>query len=217
MSTSAAVSVKPLLRGWLHAVAAVWAAVGLVVLVVLSRGDITKLVTLSIYGVALVLLFGVSAVYHIPNWSPPRRRVLRRIDHANIFLLTAGTYTPVATVLLRGGFRVGILVAIWSVSAAGIVLTAGLIPSHRRLLALIYVASGWIAVFVGPQLIAAGGTATLLLLAGGVLYSLGALAYALKRPQIIPRVFGYHEVFHLAVVAASVCFYVFMLVAVVPH
>lgn len=213
----AAAAVKPLLRGWSHAVAAVVSVAGLIVLIGLSAGDGVKLAALCVYGVSLVLLFGFSAAYHIPNWSPKPRRVLRRIDHANIFLLIAGTYTPVVTVVLGGWWRAGLLIAIWVVSAAGIALATGVIMARRRLLTMTYLLVGWLGVVATPQLVTDTGPAMLLLLAGGALYTLGALAYAAKRPTLAPRIFGYHEVFHLAVIAASVCFYIYILVAVVPR
>jgi hemolysin III len=212
----AALQVKPLLRGWSHALAAVVSVVGMVILLSRSTGDAVKLTAFAVYGVTLVLLFGFSAAYHIPHWSPRNRRILRGIDHANIFLLIAGTYTPVTAVLLRGGLRVGLLIAIWSVAAVGIALASGIVAGHRRALAAIYVLTGWIGIIATPQIVSAAGGAVALIVVGGVIYSLGAVVYAIRRPRGFPTVFGYHEVFHVAVIAASACFYAFMVAVVAP-
>ena len=216
MSDASSPAVKPLLRGWSHALAAVVSVVGMVILLSHSAGDAVKLSAFAVYGSTLVLLFGFSAAYHIPQWSPRVRRVLRGIDHANIFLLIAGTYTPVTAVLLRGGLRVGLLIAIWSVAAVGIALASGIVAGHRRILAAIYVVTGWIGIIAAPQIVAVAGGTVALIVVGGVIYSLGALAYATRRPRIAPAIFGYHEVFHMAVIAASACFYAFMMAVVAP-
>ena len=208
---------KPLLRGWSHAIGAVAAVVGVIVLGIASHGDSVKFVAVLVYGISLVVLLGFSATYHIPHWSPARREFLRRIDHANIFILIAGTYTPVVAVLLTGAWRMVMLLSIWGIAIAGVAAATPVIRARRRLLVVIYVAMGCLGVVAFPQLIASVGAAILLLVFGGVLYSAGALAYATRRPRLWPRVFGYHEVFHLAVVAASALFYIFVLTVVMPY
>jgi hemolysin III len=174
---------KPLLRGWSHAAAALVAIAGLVALVVITRNDPAKLVSMLIYGTALVLLFAVSATYHIFNWPPKVKDWLRRADHATIFVFIAATYTPLVFNVLVGWWRVAVLAAIWVCAIAGVAGAAPFLRIPRKLLA------GLIAL-------------------GGLQYSLGAAAYAFRRPRLWPRVFGYHEVFHLAVISASVTFYV---------
>lgn len=210
--------IKPLLRGWSHAIAALVAIAGLVALVVITRHDTGKLVSMLIYGIGLVLLFGVSATYHVFNW-PPRAKVwLRRADHATIFVFIAATYTPLAYNVLDGWWRVGVLAAIWLCAIAGVIGAAPFLRIPRRLLASLYLAMGWVAVVALVPLTAAlGWLAAALIALGGLQYSLGAAVYAFKRPNPWPRVFGYHELFHLAVVMASVTFYVIVVRYAVPY
>ena len=209
--------VKPLLRGWSHAAAALVAVAGLVALIVITRHDPAKLVSMAIYGTGLVLLFAVSATYHIFNWPPRVKDWLRRADHATIFVFIAATYTPLVFNVLDGGWRSGALVAIWVCALAGVGGAAPFLRMPRRLLASLYLAMGWLAVIAFVPLTAALGWAAGLLMAlGGLQYSLGAAAYAFKRPRLWPRVFGYHELFHLAVITASVTFYVLVLRYAVP-
>jgi hemolysin III len=208
---------KPLLRGWSHAVAAVIAVAGLIALVAVTRHDPAKLVSMAIYGVALVLLFGVSATYHIFNGPPRVKEWLHRADHATIFVFIAATYTPLVFNVMDGWWRIGVLVAIWLCAAAGVAGAAPFLRIPRRLLASLYLAMGWLAVVLLIPLTAAlGWVAALLMALGGIQYSLGAAAYAFKRPRLWPRVFGYHEVFHLAVITASVTFYVIVAHYAVP-
>ena len=208
---------KPLLRGWSHAAAAVVAIAGLVTLIVITRHDPAKLVSMIVYGTALVLLFSVSATYHIFNWPPRVKDWLRRADHATIFVFIAATYTPLMFNVLDGWWRIGVLVAIWISALAGVAGAAPFLRIPRRLLAALYLAMGWVAVVALVPLTAAlGWVAALLIAFGGLQYSLGAAAYAFRRPRLWPRVFGYHEVFHLAVISASITFYVIVVHYAVP-
>jgi len=208
---------KPLLRGWSHAAAAVVAIAGLVTLIVITRHDPAKLVSMIVYGTALVLLFSVSATYHIFNWPPRVKDWLRRADHATIFVFIAATYTPLMFNVLDGWWRVGVLAAIWISALAGVAGAAPFLRIPRQLLAALYLAMGWVAVVALVPLTAAlGWVAALLIAFGGLQYSLGAAAYAFRRPRLWPRVFGYHEVFHLAVISASVTFYVIVVHYAVP-
>ena len=217
MKPGDAVVAKPLLRGWSHAAAALVAIAGLVTLVVITRHDTAKLVSMIVYGSALVLLFSVSATYHIFNWPPRVKDWLRRADHATIFVFIAATYTPLMFNVLDGWWRIGVLVAIWISALAGVAGAAPFLRIPRRLLAALYLAMGWVAVVALVPLTAALGWAAALLIAfGGIQYSLGAAAYAFRRPRLWPRVFGYHEVFHLAVISASVTFYVIVVRYAVP-
>jgi hemolysin III len=210
-------AVKPLLRGYSHAVAAVAAAAGTVVLVTRTAGDVPKQVSLLVYGVSMVVLFGVSALYHMGSWTPPRRALLRRLDHANIFVLIAGTYTPVAVNVLGGAWRIGVLTTLWGAAIGGSLAVAPRLRLARWGLTLVYLLMGWVGLLVLPQVVAAVGAGVLLLAAGGLLYSAGAVVYALRRPRLWPRVFGYHEAFHLLVIAASGLFYAFVIACVIPH
>ena len=209
---------KPLLRGWSHAIAALVAVAGLIALIVITRNDPAKLVSMTVYGTGLVLLFAVSATYHIFNWPPRVKDWLRRADHATIFVFIAATYTPLAFNVLGGWWRIGVLAAIWVCAVAGVAGAAPFLRIPRQLLASLYLAMGWVAVVaIVPLTAALGWVAALLIALGGLQYSLGAAAYAFRRPRLWPRVFGYHELFHLAVISASVTFYVIVVRYAVPY
>ena len=206
---------KPRLRGWLHlGTAPVTLAAGLV-LIALSPTAATRLGSV-VYVVSSVLLFSVSAVYHRGRWSPRVTGVLRRLDHSNIFLLIAGTYTPFSLLLLQGADRVVLLSVIWSGALLGVGFRVLWIDAPRWLCVPIYVALGCAAVFVLPVFAAGSerygvgiGTAVLVLIAaGGVLYILGGAVYGFRRPDPWPRYFGFHEVFHSFTVLAFVAHYV---------
>jgi len=217
MNLPVAAMPKPMLRGWSHGVAALVAIAGLVSLIVITRQDPAKLVSMTVYGVGLVLLFGVSATYHIFNWPPRVKNWLRRADHATIFVFIAATYTPLVFNILDGWWRIGVLVAIWICALAGVIGAAPFLRIPRVALASIYLSMGWLAVVALVPLTAAlGWFAAVLMALGGLQYSLGAAAYAFKRPRLWPRVFGYHELFHLAVITASVTFYAIVVYYAVP-
>lgn len=194
------VAARPLLRGWSHLVAFALSLVAGPLLVAQAAPGARRLV--AVYAASATTLFGVSALYHRVWWRPRPRAIMRRLDHATIFVLIAGSYTAVGGLALQAG---AILWLVWLGALAGVVLQT-IVPHWRRLAAASYLALGWIAIPVLPALHAAltGGQMTLLV-AGGVLYTIGALAYATKRPRLAPRVFGYHEVFHLLVIAAVAC------------
>lgn len=196
---------RPMLRGVSHLIAlVVWAGIAPWVLAGAPSGWPRAAVT--IYVAAIAVLFAVSALYHVPRWSPPAKRALRRADHASIFITVAGTYTPVAGLALDGAWRTVLLVVVWTGAAAGIAMAVAFIDAAPRVHALPYVALGWVAIAAVPALWQAlGGAAIGWLVAGGVLYSIGALVYARRRPDPAPAVFGYHEVFHALVIAAVAC------------
>jgi hemolysin III len=217
MKLGDAVLAKPLLRGWSHAAAALVSIAGLIALIVITRNDPAKLVSMLIYGTALVLLFAVSATYHIVNWPPAAKNWLRRADHATIFVFIAATYTPLVFNVLDGWWRLSVLVAIWICAVAGVAGAAPFLRIPRQLLAALYLSMGWVAVVaIVPLTAALGWVAAVLIALGGLQYSLGAAAYAFKWPRLWPRVFGYHELFHLAVITASVTFYVVVVHYAVP-
>jgi hemolysin III len=195
---------KPLLRGVSHEIAAAVALVAWIVLGVDAPNGRARLAA-NVYGAALFTLFCVSAAYHRPAWSPRARLIMRRLDHSAIFLLIAGTYTPLCLLLPpRSGLP--LLAVVWSGAALGIVQSILWARAPKPLVAAIYVALGWVVVPVFPTLrTLLDGSAIALLGAGGAAYTLGALIYAARRPDPFPRVFGYHEVFHLLVVAAAAC------------
>jgi hemolysin III len=193
---------KPLLRGVSHEVAAVAAVAGWVALVLVAPGPRARVAAL-VYGACLVALFAASALYHRPNWSPRPYQWMRRIDHSAIFLLIAGTYTPICLLLGDGRARLT-LALVWAAAALGIALALAWPAAPKVLRTVVYVALGWVAVPLVPALWAAlGPRGVLLLAAGGALYTVGAVIYATRHPDPFPRVFGYHEVFHALVVVAA--------------
>lgn len=206
--TSAPVPVgKPLLRGVSHQV---FFFVSLVAgaLLVLAAPNADARVGCAIYSASLAMLLGTSALYHRPTWSLRARARMRRLDHSAIFVLIAGTYTPLALTLPPDTARVMLTVA-WVGAAIGVARALFWINAPKWLVAVLALAMGWLALLYLPTVGRVAGTPVLVWMgAGGVLYSLGALTYALKRPDPWPRVFGYHEVFHAFVVAAAVCHFV---------
>ena len=208
---------RPLLRGYLHAGAAVVAALGGTYVVVLSSGDRPRQVSMLVYGAGLTLLFAVSAVYHVRTWAPARRAILRRIDHANIFVLIAATYTPVAFNVLSEWWRVGVLGVTWGAAIAGAGAAVAGVQLRRWARAALYVGLGWIALAALGQISAALPWPAIALLVTGARRAGRPRNTARRRwPDPWPRVFGYHEVFHLLTIAAAVALYVLILVYVLP-
>jgi len=201
------VETRPRLRGVSHQYAFMVSVVLGVLLVGAASGPAERLAT-AIFAAALAVMFGVSALYHRVMWRPSTRRLMRRLDHAAIYLLIAGTYTPYALLALSGVWRWTILPVAWGGALAAIAIKLVWIDSPKWITAVIAVALGWIGVVALPQLWDhAGSTAVVLLGVGGLLYTAGAVVYARGRPDPIPEVFGYHEVFHALVIAAAACQY----------
>ena len=201
-------SVKPRLRGWLHAGTFPVALVAGVALVAVADTTRDRTAT-AVYAASAALLFGVSALYHRGSWSPRVEAVLKRLDHANIFLIIAGTYTPFSVILLdnRGGET--LLWIVWSAALAGIAIRVLWSGAPRWLFTPVYIALGWVAVFYLGDMLDAGGPAIVALLAvGGILYSVGGVVYATRRPDPSPRWFGFHEVFHALTLGAYAVHYV---------
>jgi hemolysin III len=197
---------KPLLRGVSHEIAAAFALAGGVALAQMAHGT-RATVAAAVYGASLFMLFGTSALYHRPRWSPRLYVVMRRLDHAAIFVLIAGTYTPICLLVpSRNGLL--LLAGVWTGALAGVVFSVLWPRAPKWLNAALYVALGWAVVPVMGELASALGIGGIALLGGGgVLYSVGAVIYALRRPDPFPTVFGYHEVFHLLVILAAVFHY----------
>lgn len=211
------VLLKPLLRGWLHAGAAVAAVIFTILLCYYSRTNLPRLVSLLIYGLSMIELYTVSACYHIGKWSESTRRTLRALDHANIFGFIAGTYTPLCFTLLSGWLRIALLVIIWLLALVGLGLATFTLRTPRWLTALLYVVMGWVVVVALPAFLrVVPWQAVLCLVSGGVLYSIGALIYARRWPNPFPRVFGFHELFHLFVIAGSIAFAIPIWIWVLP-
>lgn len=209
----AAAALKPRMRGWLHAGVFPLALVGGIVLIAVSHSAAAA-VACSVYALSACLLFGTSAVYHRGTWGPRGEAVLRRLDHANIFLIIAGTYTPLAVLLLPASRQLVLLALVWAGALVGIAFRVLWIGAPRWLYTPCYIALGWVAVFYLPDFARTGGTAVLVLvIAGGLLYTAGAVVYGLKRPDPSPAWFGFHEVFHALTIAAFVAHYTAILLA----
>jgi hemolysin III len=211
-------SVKPRFRGRTHEWA-FFASLGLLpALLTAAPSGSAKLVA-AIYGSSVAALFGASALYHRVTWRRvSARRWMRRLDHAMIFVLIAGTYTPFAVLALDGGLAKAILIVVWAGALGGVVLKLVWIDAPKALVAGVYVALGWVAVAAFPDMLEAlGFVPTALVVLGGLLYSAGALVYVLKRPDPSPTVFGYHEIFHVLVIAAAALQYAVVAFYVIPR
>ncbi len=206
-------AVKPHLRGWLHAGTFPVAVVAGIVLVVLAEGT-RATVANAVFAASAALLFGISAIYHRGNWSPKAEKLLKRLDHSNIFLIIAGTYTPFSVILLGDHGGTMLLWIVWGAALGGIAFRVLWVGAPRWLYTPVYVALGWVAVFYIGDIFETGGLAVVVLLAiGGLLYSVGGLVYGIKRPNPSPRWFGFHEVFHALTLGAFAVHYIAVSIA----
>jgi len=210
-------AVKPRLRGVVHEYAFFVALVAGAALLVVAPAAKAR-VAIAIYVLGLAGLLGTSALYHRVTWRKPNvRRWLRRLDHSMIFLLIAGTYTPFALLVLSQPLGTVVLVLIWTGAVGGIVLSLLWPDAPRPVSAAIYISLGWVAIIAMPQLFhRLGALGIVLIAAGGLLYSAGAIIYARKRPDPVPTVFGYHEIFHVLVVAAAALHFAVIAFLVLP-
>ena len=184
-------------------------------LILSADGSRTRLAA-AVFALSVIGCFGVSALYHRVTWTPSVRRWMRRADHAGVYLLIAGTYTPVALLVLDGAWGRVILTVVWAGALAAILLKFVWLDAPKWVAAAIGLALGWVAVFALPQLVdRLDAAAVTLLIAGGLLYSIGAVVYALRKPDPLPEVFGYHEVFHALTIAAAACQYVAIAIFVI--
>ena len=207
---------RPALRGVFHLAAAIAAIAGAVLLMLLATSA-RAYVGGAIFGASLILLYTTSAAYHRINWSPHLRGIVRRLDHSMIFVLIAGTYTPICLLVLNTAWWISMLSVAWGIAGAGIILKIAWPRAPKLLSVAFYLTIGWLALVATPQLVSlftAGPLALLLL--GGLLYTLGGVIYALRKPNPFPRVFGYHEVFHLLVIAGSVLHYSLVAIYLLP-
>jgi hemolysin III len=205
-------------RGLLHGTAAVLSVVGAALLWLRAgSGDLSQRGALLVFGASLVGLYTVSSLYHSVPWRPEWKRRLQRVDHAMIYVLIAGTYTPVAAIVFDGWLRAGTLAAVWGIAAAGVVQKLCWPRVSHGFSVTLQALQGWLALpLLWPLSERLGGPALALLVAGGLLYTAGLVAFATERPRLWPRVFSYHEVFHVLVVAGSASHFVLAFAYVAP-
>jgi hemolysin III len=207
------VPAPPKLRGWFHLGATPAVIIASLVLFILSKSSLKF--SVALYSVTAIMLFSVSAIYHRVPWSPAKKLMWRRWDHANINLLIAGSYTPFAVALLEGRDRVTLLAVVWIGALAGVALRVFWVGAPRWLYVANYLLLGWVAIVYTPQLYREGGLWVLLpIIFGGLLYSVGAIFYALKKPGRFAKYFGFHELFHIFVLAAWISQYIAVSVAI---
>lgn len=198
---------KPFLRGRIHALAFVVAVPAGLVLVVSARAGMARAAAL-VYALSLIALFGASSAYHRLGRTERSQRVLRRLDHSTIYVLIAGSYTPVCLVVLGGWWRWTLLGAVWAAAVLGVILKLVRFDRSSVIGGALYIIMGWAAVIAGPSLVGAVSVPTLaLLIAGGLIYTVGAIVLATRFPNPSPRIFGYHEVWHTMVVGAAALHY----------
>lgn len=202
---------------WTHFITFLVAIVGLVFLILLSKDNVSKLVTMTIYGTSVILLYGASSLYHWVRTTPKKELILKKLDHIAIYLLIAGSYTPVFFYGLQGAWKWTMLIAVWSLAVIGAVLKIWFVQAPRYVSTSFYVTLGWIAVIPFFQL--AGNLpvgAIVLMVTGGVVYTIGAIIYATQCFDFFPNRFGFHEIFHLFVMAGSAIHFAMMMIYILP-
>ncbi|TGE31140.1 hemolysin III family protein [Desulfosporosinus sp. Sb-LF] len=202
---------------WTHFIAFVAAIVGLVFLIFLSRNNLSKLITMTIYGISMIALYGASSIYHWVRTTPQKELLLKKVDHIAIYFLIAGSYTPVFYYGLEGAWRWAMLTAVWTLAIIGMALKIWFIHAPRYVSSAFYVSLGWIALVPFLQLIRNLPFGAIILMAvGGVVYTMGAIIYATKIFDFFPKRFGFHEIFHLFIAAGSVVHFLMILIYIVP-
>ena len=207
---------KPRLRGVFHEFG-FYVALGLGIPLALTADPGRARLSAIVFAACVALCFGASALYHRPTWSPPVRSRLARLDHAGVYLLIAGTYTPFGLLVLSTGWAVPVLTVVWAGVATAILLKVFWSSQPKQVSAAIGLTLGWVGVIAFSQLLKLPMTGLLLVVLGGIAYSLGALAYAFRRPNPIPGVLGYHEVFHVLTLFAVGCQYAAIAFYVLPR
>jgi hemolysin III len=214
---SIAVPAKPRWRGRLHQIAFI-VSIPQGLALVAAAADLASRISAAIFALTLSGVYGTSAAYHRVAWSPRALQWMKRLDHSMIYLLIAGTYTPVSLLVLHKVWGYALLGAVWAGALAGVALKAFGMERTRRVGGALYIVLGWLAVLAAPQLVTRMSAPVLaLIVAGGVLYTLGAIVLLRRRPDPNPAVFGYHEIWHVLVVAAGACHYAAIMLLVVTH
>jgi hemolysin III len=207
--------VKPRLRGVFHELG-FYAALGTGIALVLSAHEGRSRAAAIVFAACVATCFGASALYHRPTWTPPVRAWLARLDHAGVYLLIAGAYAPFGILVMSPAWAVPVLALVWSGALMGILLKLFWVRAPKWLSAAIGLVLGWVGVAAFSQLLKLQLPGVLLVVAGGALYTVGAIVYMRRRPDPLPRVFGYHELFHVLTLAATACLYVSVAFFVLP-
>lgn len=204
-------------NGLMHLFAAIAAAIGASIMVFVGREDVSKLVSLAVYGSSLVLMFSASAAYHLVNAKTQVQKFLRKLDHSSIYLLIAGTYTPLCLHFFDGFWRWGLLTIIWGMAVVGIGVKLFVINAPRWVTAGIYLLMGWLSMSAINEMLAAMPLAALgLMLAGGIWFTVGAIIYIAKRPNFFPGKFGFHELWHVFVILGCLSHFIAIAAFVAP-
>ncbi len=202
---------------WTHFILFMAAIVGLVFLILLSKNNTSKLITMTVYGVSMIMLYGASSLYHWVKTTPQKELILKKVDHIAIYFLIAGSYTPVFYYGLEGAWRWAMLATVWILAIIGMALKIWFIHAPRYVSSAFYVSLGWIALVPFLQLIKNLPMGAIILMAvGGAVYTMGAVIYATKIFDFFPKRFGFHEVFHLFIGAGSIVHYIMVLIYIVP-
>ena len=202
---------------WTHFILFMAAIVGLVCLILLSKNNTSKLITMTVYGVSMIMLYGASSLYHWVKTTPQKELILKKVDHIAIYFLIAGSYTPVFYYGLEGAWRWAMLATVWILAIIGMALKIWFIHAPRYVSSAFYVSLGWIALVPFLQLIKNLPMGAIILMAvGGAVYTMGAVIYATKIFDFFPKRFGFHEVFHLFIGAGSIVHYIMVLIYIVP-
>jgi len=202
---------------WTHLIPFVAAIIGLMFLISISKNSISKLITMTIYGLSVIVLYGASSLYHWVRTTPQTELLLKKVDHISIYFLIAGTYTPVFYYGLVGTWRWAMLASVWTLAIVGMVLKICFIHAPRYVSSIFYVSLGWIALIPFVQLIKHLPIEAIILMAiGGVAYTMGAVIYATKIFDFFPKRFGFHEIFHLFIAMGSIVHFIMILIYIVP-
>jgi hemolysin III len=205
------------ISGLTHLFAAVGALCGLVILLIIGFDDATKAISLAIYGLSLVLMFAASATYHLVKAPHRVIEVLRKADHSSIYLLIAGSYTPICLYFFRGFWQWWFLGIIWAMALTGVAIKIVIINAPRWLTAGIYLLMGWLSVLAVPEMAAAMPVSALIwLVLGGLFFTLGAVVYIRKKPDFYPDVFGFHELWHIFVIIGCACHFIVIAAFIAP-
>ena len=203
--------------GLTHLASAIAALLGTAGLLYVGRGDLTKEISLFVYGLSLILMFSASTAYHLTRSTPQVLQRLRKFDHTSIYLLIAGTYTPLCLYFFTGFWRWGLLGIIWAMALAGVVVKLFVINAPRWLTAGIYLVMGWLSIFAIKEMLATMPVGALAwLLAGGLFFTLGAVIYITKKPDLYPGVFGFHELWHIFVILGCLSHFIMVAAFIAP-